>query len=402
MSHLDVASIRSHFPALTQSDCIYADNAGGTQVLASVIDYVSNYYTRTNAQLGGLYGISKSSASEVQRGATSGAEFINASANEVVFGSSTTQLFTNLSLALDVKPGDELVLSQMDHEANISPWVRLASIHGLKIVPWRVRNDTQELHLSDLQQLLNEKTRLVTLTHSSNMLGTINPIKEVASFVHSHSSAQILVDGVAYAPHRRIDVKDLDVDFYCFSWYKVYGPHIAMLYASENAQKRLTSLGHYFHTGKDLGTYLGLAGGAYEMQSSIPVVVEYLKSLGGGNLESTFNLIKQHEEEMQSIIMGYMLSKPDTYTIYGSQSMSGSDRMPLISFTVKNRPCSEIVAEIHKRSKFAVRNGHMYSKRLMDQLGCDEEYAIRVSLCHYNSVEEAKEFVTLLDTIVFR
>lgn len=400
MSLLDSSAVRSRFPALLSDDCIYTDNAGGTQVLASVIDYISNYYTHTNAQLGGLYSVSKSSSAAVQRGADAGAEFINASPDEVVYGSSTTQLFTNLSLALDVMPGDELIISEMDHEANIAPWLRLASIRGLKVVPWRVRNETQELHLDDLKQLLSPKTRLVTLTHSSNMLGTINPIKEIAAIVHGHSSAQIVADGVAYAPHRRIDVADLGVDFYCFSWYKVYGPHVAMLYASSEAQKRLTSLGHYFHTGTDLATYLGLAGGAYEFQSSIPLVVEHLKQIGGGDLNNAFDLIKSHEEEMQKIIMGYMLSKPNTYRIYGSQSTSGVDRMPLISFTVQGRPCSEIVAEVHKRSKFSIRNGHMYSKRLMDQLGCDGEYAIRISLCHYNSVQEAKDFVALLEQIV--
>lgn len=397
---MDLGYIRSQFPALTQSDCIYTDNAGGTQVLAPVIQYISDYYTKTNAQLGGLYGVSKSSAGAVLKGLEAGAGYINALPSEVVYGSSTTQLFSNLSLAIDFAEGDELVISFMDHEANIAPWLRIAEILKLKVVPWKVRDDRQELDLEDLKKLLTSKTRLVAVTHSSNMLGTINPVKEIASTVHANSTAQVVVDGVAYAPHRQIDVKALGVDFYCFSWYKVYGPHIAMLYASEKAQTRLGTLKHFFHSGDDLSTRLGLAGAAYELQSSIPVVVKYLESISGSSLEKTFEMIATHEEQMQTIILQYLLSKPDLYVVYGSHSMSAQDRMPLISFRVIGQKCSDVVNRILEKSKFGIRSGHMYSKRLMDQLGCDNEYAIRISLCHYNTVEEAQEFVQVLkDTV---
>lgn len=397
---MDNAYARSQFPALQTTNLIYADNAGGSQVLAPVIQYISDYYTKTNAQLGGLYEVSKTSSQAVQSGLESGSEFINAEPNEVAFGSSTTQLFTNLSLAMKVSKGEEIIVSEMDHEANIAPWLRLAEIKQLKVIPWKVRKDTQQLDLDELNSLLSEKTRFVTVTHSSNMLGTVNPVKQIAAIVHKQSKAQIIVDGVAFAPHRRVDVKDLGVDFYCFSWYKVYGPHIAMLYASTQAQERLNTLGHYFHTGTDLSTKIGLAGGAYELQSAITSVVKYIKSLGHGSLDDSFKLIAQHEEELQTIIMTYMFSKPQVFEIFGSQSMSAADRMPLISFTIKGMKSSDVVDAIHKKSRFGVRNGHMYSKRLMDHLGCDEEYAIRISLCHYNSKGEAEQFVKILDEIV--
>lgn len=423
---MDIETVRARFPALQNED-IYADNAGGTQTLDSVIKHISAYYTSTNAQLGGLYHVSKSSADAVQRGLEAGAAFINAEPSEVVFGSSTTQLFVNLSLALRIHPGDELIVSEMDHEANIAPWHRLAAMSGAKVVPWKVDRQTGELNVADLTALLTPKTRLVTVTHSSNILGTISPVKEIAALVHAHSSAQVVVDGVAFAPHRLVDVKDLGVDFYCFSWYKVYGPHIAMLYASTEAQESLSSLGHYFHTGTDLGTKLGLAGGAYELQSAITCVVDYLRSLVPSSsssiasptttsdsvtydpsmlqkqLRATFDAIERHEEELQTIVMTYLLSHPDTYRIWGSTSMSGRDRMPLISFTVRGQASSAVVAQVHARSNFGIRNGHMYSKRLLDHLDADDdgsgEYVVRLSLCHYNSVQEATAFVHILESI---
>ncbi|CCG81533.1 putative Aminotransferase [Taphrina deformans PYCC 5710] len=405
---MNIDTVRSRFPALNASQAIYADNAGGTQVLDSVIDHVSEYYRSTNAQLGGLYPVSKSSADAVQAGLVAGASFIHADPSEVVFGSSTTQLFTNLSLVLDLSAGDELIVSEMDHEANIAPWHRIAAIRGCRVIPWKVRRDTEALHLDDLRGLLSDQTRLVTVTHSSNMLGTINPVKEIAALVHAHSSARVVVDGVAFAPHRLIDVQDLGVDFYCFSWYKVYGPHIAMLYASNAAQSSLGTLKHYFHDGDDLSTRLGLAGNAYELQSSIPEVVGYLSTVDPAgsrdqrtSLQSSFDSIAQHEEALQTIILNHLLSRPDTFRVWGSKSVSRHDRMPLISFTVTGVKSSDVVARILANSQFGIRNGHMYSKRLMDHLGCDPaEYAIRISLCHYNSLEEAQDFVAILKQVI--
>ncbi|BFZ57457.1 hypothetical protein PYCC9005_004509 [Savitreella phatthalungensis] len=417
MHTLDIDAVRAQFPALSKTDTVYADNAGGTQVLGSVVEYISNYLYTTNAQLGGLYGVSRSSSAAVSRGAAVGAAYVGgAGGDEVVFGSSTTQLFTNLSLALRCEEGDELVVSEMDHEANISPWHRLAALRRLKLHPWRVRKDTQQLHLDDLAALLNDRTRLVTLTHCSNMLGGINDVRSVCELVHKSSGAQVCVDGVAFAPHRAVDVRALGADFYCFSWYKVYGAHIAMLYASRAAQERLDTLGHYFHTGTDLGTRLGLAGGAYELQASVPSVVAYLRGLATGtptddddaagihrDVVKAFDLIAAHEQTLSEVILSYMREKSDVFEIFGRSSGDAKLRVPLISFRVRGRKSSEIVDAIHRRSKIGLRNGHMYSKRMMDHLlGGDDgdQYAVRISLVHYNSIDEARDFVRVLKSII--
>lgn len=208
------------------------------------------------------------------------AKYINASTDEVVLGPSTTQLFRNLSLSLyeHITPDSEIIVSKLDHEANIASWVQLAEWRKCKLIWWD-SPDKQNPHLDTevLKGLLSPKTKLVTCTHTSNILGTISDIKSIATTVHSIPGALLCVDAVAYAPHRAIDVKDLGVDFYSFSWYKLYGPHIASLYASNAAQESMGTLGHFFKPTSGLENKLGLAAANYELTASIPEVCAYLQ-----------------------------------------------------------------------------------------------------------------------------
>jgi selenocysteine lyase/cysteine desulfurase len=203
-----------------------------------------------------------------------------------VIGASTTQLFRNLSYALKLSPGDELVLSKFEHEANLASWVSIAERMGLTVRWWTIPPTTNpKLNPEDLKKLLSPKTKLVACTHASNILGTINDIKAIARTVHTIPGAMFCVDGVAYAPHRQIDVKELEVDFYSFSWYKVYGPHFSMLYASKAAQENMNSLGMFFNPSNTLEYKMGLAGSNYELTQSLPKILEYL---GGSNPKSFF------------------------------------------------------------------------------------------------------------------
>lgn len=206
----------------------------------------------------------------------------------------------------------------------------------------------------------------------------------------------VCVDAVAFAPHRPVDVKALGVDFYSFSWYKVYGPHIAMLYCSRAAQDHaMTSLGHYFKEGKTLEDKLGLAAASYELAQSIPLVTGYIKSLGWEKV------IKQ-EVELSEALLGYLRGKPDVYKIWGEPSADAEKRVPVISFTVKDRDSKEIVETLERNSDFGFRWGHFYSLRLIENvLGLEgEKGVVRVSMLHYNTVEEVKDFVKALDKIV--
>lgn len=334
-------------------------------------------------QLGASYKVARESTRLFEEGSKAVAKYINASPEEVVLGPSTTQLFRNLSLSLYdyITPDSEIIVSKLDHEANIASWVQLAEWRKCKLIWWD-SPDKQNPHLDTevLKGLLSPNTKLVTCTHTSNILGTISDIKSVAATVHTVPGALLCVDAVAYAPHRAIDVKDLGVDFYSFSWYKLYGPHIASLYASSAAQESMGSLGHFFKPTAGLENKLGLAAANYELTASIPEVCAYLQ-------KTPWDQIAAHEEKLQGILIDYLNSKPDVYKIYGEPVPDKAKRVPVISFTVKGWKSKDVVDAIEAKSEFACRWGAFYSNRLCeDVLGLDPvDGVVRVSLLHYNT-----------------
>ena len=214
---LDVEFIRNQFPSL-KSDFVFMDNAGGSQTLGSVITRISEYLTNYNVQLGASYKISVSAVRKLERSIGKIANFINAeSAEEVIIGPSSSMLLRILSICLSRqwKPGDEIIVTNSDHEANVSCWTDLSK-RGFIIKTWNINRETLEFDIDDLKKLLSGKTKLVAMVHTSNIIGTINPIREISKIVHDNSSL-FCVDGVAYAPHRLIDVREFDIDFYAFS-----------------------------------------------------------------------------------------------------------------------------------------------------------------------------------------
>lgn len=318
------------------------------------------------------------------------AKYINASPEEVVLGPSTTQLFRNASLSLYeyITPDSEIIVSKLDHEANIASWVQLAKWRGCTLKWWDSPNKTNpQLDCDRLRSLMTEKTKLVTCTHTSNILGTINDVKAIAKTVHEVPGALLCVDAVAYAPHRAVNVSDWGVDFYSFSWYKVYGPHIASLYASKKAQKHMSTLGHFFKPTDTLENLLGLAAANYELTASIPTVCKYLQSV-------PWDEISKHEEKLQGILIDYLLSKPDVYQIYGEPTADRAKRVPVISFTVKGRSSKDVVDVIEAKSDFGCRWGAFYSNRLAaDVMGLDPvDGVVRVSLVHYNTGKQLKPY----------
>nr|OQO25863.1 hypothetical protein B0A51_07949 [Rachicladosporium sp. CCFEE 5018] len=393
----DVNAVRQHFPAVGKKQ-VYFDNAGGSQVLKSVVDSVSNYLLSSNVQLGASYEIARQSTKLFDEGCNAVAKYVNASPEEVVIGPSTTQLFRNLSLSLyeHVTPDSEIIISKLDHEANIASWVQLAEWRKCKIVWWDSPNrHNPQLDTEILKKLLTPKTRLVTCTHTSNILGTINDVKAIAATVHTIPGALLCVDAVAYAPHRAVDVRDWGVDFYSFSWYKVYGPHIASLYASKEAQKSMITLGHFFKSNDSLENLLGLAAANYELTASIPEVCKYLQDV-------PWDQIAVHEEKLQKILIDYLNSKPDVYQIWGQPVADKEKRVPVISFTVKGKSSKDIVDAIEAKSDFACRWGAFYSNRLCEEvMGLDPvDGVVRVSLVHYNTEDEIKGYVKVLDEVV--
>ncbi|KAJ5895741.1 uncharacterized protein N7473_005140 [Penicillium subrubescens] len=393
-STFDVAAARAAFPAL-KGQQIYMDNAGGSQVLGTVANSIHSYLLNTNVQLGATYKTSQISTAAYENGYKAAAGFINAQPGEISIGVSTTQLLHNLSTALQFQPGDELIVSKLNHEANSAPWVRIAERLGLTVKWWASSNPKNPTcDVADLKTLLSDKTRLVACPHTSNITGTISPIREIADAVHAHPRALLCVDGVALAPHRQVDVQALGVDFYAFSWYKVYGPHVAQLYASSRIHDQIDSLAHFFKPTDTLDHKLNLASANYESVQSIPAVVAFF----GADPSATWKAMAAHEERLQEILLQF-LAAHDRITIIGEPSASQELRVPVISFVVRDVKSQRLVEAVESRSWYGFRSGHMYSHRLLkDVCGLDDvdDGVVRVSLLHYNTEAEVAGLVTVL------
>ncbi|KAJ5734932.1 uncharacterized protein N7483_000057 [Penicillium malachiteum] len=381
----DVKTARGYFPALQQKQ-IYMDNAAGSQVLGTVAESIQSYLLNSNVQLGATYPVSRVSTTAQEDGYKAAAIFINAQPEEISIGVSTTQLLHNLSSALKFQAGDELILSKLNHEANTAPW-------------WSSSDPKNPIcDISELKSLLSDKTRLATCPHASNITGTISPVREIADAVHAYPRALLCVDGVALAPHRQFDVKALGVDFYAFSWYKVYGPHLAQLYASSLIHDEIETLGHFFKATDTLDLKLNLASANYELTQSIPRVVEFF----GRDASATWAAMSAHEERLQQILLAY-LAGDERITIIGEPSSAQRLRVPVISFLVRGMGSQQVVEAVEARSSYGFRSGHMYSHRLLKEV-CGvkdvDDGVVRVSLLHYNTEAEVEGLVKVLQEVL--
>ena len=298
----------------------------------------------------------------------------------------------NLAGALEFKQGDEIVLSKMEHETNVKPWLHMAERLGLTVKWWESsKEDGLKLTPANLKPLLSSKVKFVACTHVSNILGTIHDVRAIADTVHE-AGALFCVDGVSYAPHRKVDVKAFDVDFYSFSWYKVYGPHIAVLYASNSAQQHVKAMPHFFNPTETLEDKLGFAASNYECTQAIPQIVNYL--------DGAFTSITEHEGKLQKILLDFLSSRSDI-TVHGSTSTDSNVRVPTISFTVQGMGSKKVIEEAEKSSNYGFRFGHFYSKRLCDEvLGLGPEAVVRVSMVHYNTEDEIRGLVEVLKKVL--
>ncbi|MBD2386081.1 cysteine desulfurase-like protein [Cylindrospermum sp. FACHB-282] len=407
---LNIDKVREYFPALA-GEWIFFDNAGGSQTLKKVVDRISEYLLTSDVQLGASYAVSQLAGERVSLAARGMATLINASSpQEVVMGSSTTMMLKILALCLGqtFAPGDEIIVTNCDHEANIGAWVALAA-QGIKVKFWQVRPDSLELNLADLELLMSRRTRLVALTHASNVLGTINPIKEIAAFVHQRK-AMICVDGVAYAPHRLIDVQDLDVDFYVLSLYKVYGPHYALLYGKEEHLLTMPGLNHYFIEQKDIPYKFQLGNVNFELSYGMLGLCDYLRELAqlhygdqtASDLRSqmvqAFDLINTHEEKICDRLLNYLNNKP-LVRVIGQSQANHQSRVPTISFVVDGLHSSIIPLKVDPHY-IGIRYGDFYAKRLIEYLGlASQGGVVRVSMVHYNTLFEVDQLIAAFEQI---
>ncbi|HEU0036174.1 MAG TPA: cysteine desulfurase-like protein [Kofleriaceae bacterium] len=389
---LDLDRIRAAFPALA-SGFTFLDNAGGSQTLALVADRVREYLCSTSVQLGASYAVSELAGERVHGAVAATAAYLGGREHdEAVFGSSTTQLLANLALAIEptLSPGDEIVISEADHHANVGPWQRLAARRGLVVRRWPLDRQTWRLECAGLEPLLSPRTRLVAFAHVSNVLGSIHDVAAITQLVHAHG-ARVCVDGVAYAPHRAIDVTAWDVDFYVFSFYKVYGPHAAVLFGKRALLDGLAGINHEFITSIPYKLQPGNLN--FELAYGTLGIHDYLATLGGPR--AAFDAIAAHEEQLADRLLAYLRSRAHV-RIYGDSSADRARRVPTISFTVDGRTPESIVREVDRHA-VGIRHGDFYSKGVVAALGlADRGGVVRVSAVHYNTVAEIDRTIEAL------
>ena len=403
---LDLDIVRSHFPALS-SGYVYMDNAGGSQTLDLVADRIRDYLLTTNVQLGATYEVSRKSGERVADGTAAVKALLNARHDEeVVMGSSTSLNFKILSecLSRGWQPGDEVIVTNADHEANVSPWTALAE-KGIVVKTWKLDPQTWRFRTEDLKTLLSPKTKLVAVTHASNLLGGINPIKEIAQLVHANGSL-ICVDGVAFAPHRAIDVQALDVDFYGFSFYKVYGPHYAVLYGKKHLLETMPGFNLYFINESPYKFQPGNVN--FEFAWSMTGLIAYFHQLveaSTGTRPATdreavthaYQLIKDHEDHLCSKFLDFLNNKPGVQII-GDKDISL--RVPTISFVVEGKTSDQITLACDPQ-RIGIRYGDFYAKKLIADHGLEtKQGVVRVSMVHYNTLDELDRLIAVLDGVL--
>ncbi len=401
--------VRSFFPGL-DSGWIFMDNAGGSQIVRQVTERMLDFYRNSNVQLGASYEPSVIATERVAESQRLMAQYINAGdPAEIIMGSSTSLLLRILAMNLGryFPKGSEIIVTNCDHEANIGCWRELESL-GMIIKTWRINPETLALELPDLERLLTRQTRLVAFTHASNILGTVNPVAEITRLVH-RSGAMVCVDGVAYAPHRLIDVAAWDVDFYVFSFYKTFGPHYSMLYGKKSILLNLPGNNHYF-IGKDQSPYKFQPGNVnFEFSWGMCGLLDYFDVLYENHfgktatdfrsrLTAVSGLIQQHEQLLTDKLLTYLAGKPQIRII--GQAKATGTRVSTVSFVSENKDSESIVLKMDE-FKIGIRFGDFYAKRLIADLGLENQNGVvRISMVHYNSLEEVDLLISALDKIL--
>jgi cysteine desulfurase family protein (TIGR01976 family) len=402
---LDLDHVRSHFPGLSCGWTLF-DNAGGSQILRGAVERMTEFLYEKNVQIGGSYEISLAAAEALRDARAAAATLMNATRpEEIIFGPSTTVLLQNLARAMrsQLKPGDEVIVTMSDHESNIGPWVSLQEF-GIVLKFWPLNHNTLSLELEDLAPLMTDRTKLVAVTHVSNILGQVNPVAEIARFVHDRG-ARICVDAVAYAPHRAIDVQAWDVDYYVFSLYKTYGPHYAVMYGKHEHLLELDTLYHYFYGKDKVPGKLEPGNPSYECAYSTLAIRDYFAGLGGAaptqraSIEAGFTAVTAQEDALVERLLSYLTARNDC-RVFGATTNVGSKRIPTVAFRFDGRD-SGALSKAMDAHKIAIRHGDFHSRRLVEDLGqMADGGLLRVSMVHYNTLEEVDSLCTALDTIL--
>lgn len=400
-----LSEIRSRFPALARKRgdvaVAYFDGPGGTQVPVSVVEAISDYLYHHNANTHWAFPTSQETDAALGNARKTLADFFNATSEEVAFGANMTSLTFHLARALgrSFKPGDEIVVTELDHHANIDPWLDMATERGLTVRVARMIPEAGQLDMDDLRRQINGRTKLLAIGAASNALGTISDVTTAAKLAHA-VGALVFVDAVHYAPHRLVDVKSLDCDFLACSAYKFYGPHLGILYGKKSLLKSLdvpklrpspNSAPERLETGTQ--NHEGIVGAA--------AAVEFLESLAEGEgrrarLEAAFEGL--HERGMALIERLWNgLETIKRVRIFGPSPTE--PRTPTVSFSVTGVPSGEVARRLADVGIF-VSNGDFYAATVLERLGQAADGLVRVGCACYTSGDEIDRLLDGLRAIV--
>jgi len=379
----DVAAARARFSAL-ESELAFFDGPGGTQVPDEVIDAIATYLRESNANVSGPYETSRRTERLVADSRLAAASFLGSAPDEVIFGANMTTLNFALSrtAAREWNEGDEIVVTRLDHDGNVSPWLELAHDLGLVVRFADIREDTT-LDLEDLAAQLTNRTRVVAFPWASNAVGTLVEVARVAELAHE-AGALAWVDAVHYGPHGPIDIAAAGADVLICSPYKFYGPHLGLAYGNAELLERWRPykvrpasdepLGHRFETGTL----------PHELLAGFVAAVEYVDSIG-------WEAIQAHEGELGQRFLDGL---PDSCTLYGVNSMDR--RVSTFAFNVEGQSPRAVAERLGERN-IAVWQGNYYAVEVMKRLGLDEG-AVRAGIVHYNTAAEVDRLLAELQT----
>lgn len=405
---LDLNFVRQQFPSERWRQPFF-ENAGGAFVPHSVISHMLSYMTEAQVQTGYPSSVSQAATKRVNAGLQAMAQFIGASDTEITLGASTSLNVYVLAQALRHlwQPGDEIIVSDLNHESNSGPWRRLEEF-GIKIVNWPADKHTGQLSEVELEALLSKRTRLVAFPHVSNITGDINDVAMITALCHRFG-ALVCVDGVAYAPHRAIDVKKWNVDIYLFSFYKVFGPHLGLMYTKLDLLAKCKGQYHYFFPDDDLAHKLNPAGPNHETIACLVGIAEYIEALYQHHFsdhsanyfaqtQAVFTLIAQHEERLACRFLEFVQSEPRLVLI-GNNSGASSSRVPTFSLQAQGAKAQDLCKQLAAEG-IATGAGHFYAKRFLDAMDLEEKEVLRCSMAHYTTLDDVDSLTAALQTLL--
>ncbi len=406
MTTLDLDFIRSQFPAFSDPALEgwgFFENAGGSYPCQQVIDRLTHFYTKTKVQPGGPYPVSQAGKAAMNESYARMAEYLNVGEDEVHLGPSTSQNTYVLSHALRgmMEDGDEIIVSNQDHEANAGAWRRMAST-GIVVKEWFVDPETGQLNPDDLDNLITDKTRMIAFPHCSNVVAHMNPVAEISAKGHE-AGIVVVVDGVAAAPHGLPDVAALGCDIYLFSLYKTWGPHLGLMTVKRELMSKVTNQSHHFNDGQTR-TMLLPAGPDHAQVAATAGIADYLDAVYAHHFDEevdaaergrrVHDLFQMYEKQLLSQLLGWLRSRDDVRIVGPSDPEL---RAPTVSIIPKNKAIGDVVNTLVDH-KLMVNSGDFYGVRPLQGMNIPlDPGVLRLSFLHYTTEAEINQLISGLE-----